>query len=103
MLLGQGGGAGFAGRHGRDTLSYVAQMRRWLPAPVGGILWFGVDDAASTVYMPMYCGITRVPESLAEGNVEWSLRREPKARNLGKPDEVVAKVVAIIEEARGKR
>jgi dipeptidase len=48
--------------------SYVAQMRRWLPAPVGGILWFGVDDAASTVYMPMYCGITRVPASLAEGN-----------------------------------
>lgn len=48
--------------------SYVAQMRAWLPAPIGGILWFGVDDAASTVYMPMYCGITRVPESLAEGN-----------------------------------
>ncbi len=48
--------------------SYIAQMRKWLPAPIGGILWFGVDDAASTVYMPMYCGITRVPESLAEGN-----------------------------------
>ena len=48
--------------------SYVAQMRKWLPAPIGGIMWFGVDDAASTVYMPMYCGITRVPESLAEGN-----------------------------------
>jgi dipeptidase len=48
--------------------SYIAQMRKWLPAPVGGIMWFGVDDAASTVYMPMYCGITRVPESLAEGN-----------------------------------
>lgn len=48
--------------------SYVAQMRKGLPAPVGGILWFGVDDAASTVYMPMYCGITRVPASLAEGN-----------------------------------
>lgn len=48
--------------------SYIAQMRKWLPAPIGGIMWFGVDDAASTVYMPMYCGITRVPESLAEGN-----------------------------------
>lgn len=48
--------------------SYIAQMRRWLPNPIGGILWFGVDDAASTVYNPMYCGITRVPEALAEGN-----------------------------------
>jgi dipeptidase len=48
--------------------SFVAQMRNWLPAPIGGILWFGVDDAASSVYMPMYCGITEVPHSLAVGN-----------------------------------
>ncbi|MGD9978189.1 MAG: dipeptidase [Bacteroidales bacterium] len=48
--------------------SFVAQMRSWLPNPIGGIFWFGVDDAASTVYVPIYCGITRVPESYAEGN-----------------------------------
>jgi dipeptidase len=48
--------------------SFVAQSRSWLPDPIGGILWFGVDDASSSVYMPMYCGITKVPESLAEGN-----------------------------------
>ncbi len=48
--------------------SFVTQSRSWLPDPVGGILWFGVDDTYSTVYSPMYCGITRVPESFAEGN-----------------------------------
>lgn len=48
--------------------SFIAQMRRWLPDPIGGILWFGLDDAATSVYMPLRCGITRVPESLAEGN-----------------------------------
>lgn len=48
--------------------SFVAQMRSWLPNPIGGILWFGVDDAASTVYVPIYCGINRIPESYAEGN-----------------------------------
>jgi dipeptidase len=48
--------------------SYVAQSRAWLPDPIGGIFWFGVDDAASTVYAPMYCGMTRVPETYAEGN-----------------------------------
>ncbi|MHC1704310.1 MAG: dipeptidase [Tenuifilaceae bacterium] len=47
--------------------SFVAQARNWLPNPIGGILWFGVDDAASTVYFPAYCGITSVPESFAEG------------------------------------
>jgi dipeptidase len=43
-------------------------MRSWLPNPIGGIFWFGVDDAASTVYVPIYCGINRIPESYAEGN-----------------------------------
>jgi len=48
--------------------SFIAQMRNWLPDPVGGIFWFGVDDAGSTVYMPFYCGIKRVPLCVAEGN-----------------------------------
>lgn len=48
--------------------SFVAQCRSWMPDPIGGILWFGVDDSYSTVYTPMYCGITRVPETFAEGN-----------------------------------
>ncbi len=48
--------------------SFVTQSRSWLPNPIGGINWFGVDDTYSTVYTPMYCGITRVPFSFAEGN-----------------------------------
>jgi dipeptidase len=48
--------------------SFVAQMRNWLPDPIGGIFWFGVDDAGSTVYVPFYCGINQVPWTFAEGN-----------------------------------
>jgi dipeptidase len=48
--------------------SFVAQSRSWLPDPVGGINWFGVDDTYYTVYSPMYCGITKVPETFAVGN-----------------------------------
>jgi dipeptidase len=48
--------------------SFVAQCRSWLPAKVGGILWFGVDDTYSTVYCPMYCGITEIPECFRQGN-----------------------------------
>ena len=48
--------------------SFVAQSRSWLPDPIGGIFWFGVDDTYYTVYSPMYCGITKVPESYAVGN-----------------------------------
>jgi dipeptidase len=48
--------------------SFIAQMRSWLPNAIGGISWFGVDDAASCVYVPFYCGMTRVPECWSEGN-----------------------------------
>ncbi|MCQ2285391.1 MAG: C69 family dipeptidase [Bacteroidales bacterium] len=55
--------------------SFVAQSRNWLPDKFGGILWFGVDDAASCCYMPIFCGINKIPEPLQEGNgsiVEYS-------------------------------
>jgi dipeptidase len=48
--------------------SFVSQSRNWLPDPIGGILWFGVDDTYNTVYVPMYCGITEIPECFAKGN-----------------------------------
>lgn len=48
--------------------SFVAQSRSWLPDAIGGINWFGVDDTYYTVYSPMYCGMTKVPETFAVGN-----------------------------------
>lgn len=47
---------------------FVAQSRSWLPDPIGGIFWFGVDDTYTTVFSPMYCGITKVPSAFAVGN-----------------------------------
>lgn len=48
--------------------SFVAESREWLPDVIGGILWFGVDDAASTVYVPMYSSITDIPLCFETGN-----------------------------------
>lgn len=47
---------------------FVAQSRSWLPNEIGGIFWFGVDDAACNVFIPMYSSITKVPEAFAVGN-----------------------------------
>lgn len=47
--------------------SYIAQMRSWLPDPIGGIIWFSVDDAGQTVYVPFYCSVTSIPRSWSEG------------------------------------
>lgn len=46
----------------------VPQMRNWLPDPIGGILWFGVDDADMAVFTPIYCGVNQSPECYRVGN-----------------------------------
>lgn len=51
--------------------SFVAQSRAGLPASIGGVLWFGVDDTATTVYVPQYCANTRVPRSVAVGTGDF--------------------------------
>jgi len=54
---------------------YLGQARGWLPDEVGGLLWFGVDDAATSALTPIYTNITSVPECFREGNgsmVEYS-------------------------------
>ncbi|KWW29526.1 MAG: C69 family peptidase [bacterium P3] len=59
--------------------SFVAQCRRWLPSKLGGVLWFGVDDTYSTVYCPVYCGVTQVPVCFEEGNGSMSQYSETAA------------------------
>lgn len=47
--------------------SFVSQSRSWLPDAVGGVLWFGVDDTYTTVYVPISCGIKETPAAFAIG------------------------------------
>ena len=46
----------------------VGQARDYVPDEVGGILWFGTDDAATSYVTPIYTSITQVPECFREGN-----------------------------------
>ncbi len=46
----------------------LGQARPWLPDIIGGILWFGVDDAATSCLTPIYTSSLEVPECFAEGN-----------------------------------
>lgn len=47
---------------------FVGQARSSLPDALGGILWFGVDDAGTSCLTPIYSASTRVPECFREGN-----------------------------------
>ena len=46
----------------------LGQARSWLPDEVGGILWFGVDDAATSCLTPIYTSSYDVPECFRVGN-----------------------------------
>jgi len=46
----------------------LGQARSWLPDEIGGIFWFGVDDAATSALTPIYSSSVRVPECFRVGN-----------------------------------
>lgn len=48
--------------------SFVSQMNAAHPELMRGILWFGVDDANTCVYVPVYSCVTEVPHEFAHGN-----------------------------------
>lgn len=47
---------------------FVGQSRGWLPDVIGGVIWFGCDDAATSYLTPVYTCTTEIPESFRVGN-----------------------------------
>jgi dipeptidase len=49
----------------------IIQCRDFLPDPVGGVLWLAMDNVATSVYIPVYCGVTDLPEPYkVDGRIE---------------------------------
>jgi dipeptidase len=53
----------------------VTQCRDWLPDPVGGIVWLAFGAQDTSCFMPLYAGITKIPESFKIGD-HWVVNRE---------------------------
>ena len=47
---------------------FVGQSRGYLPDIIGGLIWFGCDDAATSYLTPIYTNTDEVPECLRVGN-----------------------------------
>jgi dipeptidase len=41
----------------------IIQLRDWLPDQIGGIAWLAMDNVATSIYIPVYCGVTDLPEA----------------------------------------
>jgi len=92
----------------RATYVQVTQSRNWLPDPIGGVVWLGYDNPATTPHLPFYCGINTMPESyMVEGRQKfsrdcawWAFRRVSKlcAFRYQPMSQHVAKVWGAIEK-----
>ena len=54
---------------------FVGQCRSWLPDEIGALIWFAVDDAATSPLTPVYASSTEVSPHYALGNgsmIEYS-------------------------------
>ncbi len=66
----------------QGSYAMIAQMRSWLPDPIGGVYWFSVEQRAHSVYVPLYAGIARVnplfsvfnPEVYQHDSLRWAIK-----------------------------
>jgi dipeptidase len=69
-----------------STYLTITQSREWLPDAIGGVVWLGYDNPATTPHTPFYCGISKMPESYRidgrwgynRDSAWWSFRRVSK-------------------------
>lgn len=40
----------------------IIQCRDWLPDEIGGVVWLAMDNVATSIYIPVYCSVTDLPE-----------------------------------------
>jgi len=52
----------------QTAFSWVAQVRKNMPNAIGGIFWYGLDDANLSVHVPFYIGMESVPYTHSEDN-----------------------------------
>ena len=52
----------------QSGMTMVCRMRSWLPDALGGITYFNLDDATMVAYVPVYCGINRIPDPFRREN-----------------------------------
>ena len=52
----------------QSGMTMVCRMRSWLPDAVGGISYFNLDDATMVAYVPVYCGVNRIPDPFRREN-----------------------------------
>lgn len=65
----------------RGGYGMVAQVRSWLPDPIGGVYWFYLDNQYVSTYVPIYAGVQEIsplyktydPNKFSEKSARWAI------------------------------
>jgi len=93
----------------RATYLNVTQSRANMPDAIGGVVWLGYDNPATTPHIPFYSGITKMPDSyMVDGRDEfrrdcgwWAFRRVSKLATF-RYQEMVKDVEAVWKDIENK-
>ncbi|TFH15288.1 hypothetical protein E4H04_08625, partial [Candidatus Bathyarchaeota archaeon] len=65
----------------RSITNWCAQLREWMPNPIGGLIWVGISEGATTGRIPFYCGVTETPKPFVTGKRAFIQRTDPTMMN----------------------
>ena len=51
----------------RAVTNWCAQLRDWMPDPIGGLIWAGIGEGATSPRIPWYAGTKQTPEPYTIG------------------------------------
>jgi dipeptidase len=65
----------------RGGYGMVAQLRSWLPDPIGGVYWFYLDNQYVSTYVPIYAGVQKIsplyktydPDHFSDNSARWTI------------------------------
>jgi len=65
----------------RGGYGMVAQLRSWLPDPIGGVYWLYLDNQYVSTYVPIYTGVQEIsplyktydPDKFSEESARWAI------------------------------
>ncbi|MFC1725998.1 dipeptidase, partial [candidate division KSB1 bacterium] len=65
----------------RGGYGMVAQLRSWLPDPVGGVYWVYLDNQHVSSYVPIYAGVQEIsplyktydPDKYSDNSARWAI------------------------------
>lgn len=90
---------------------FVAQLRDWLPEPIGNCLWFAYGPACTSCFVPVHAGVTDLPDPwdhpanftrIDRNQPQWNYRLVHNLANGLRYQEAIQDVRRVLDPAEAR-